>query len=229
MDPNEPKFDAELLQARWVLGGVEPIDLVRQAILAIEQGFSGRELEILAGMNLPSRRDLGSLPERVFTELRLAPMDKEQALKVIDNRGAAFSTALISELVGAFPGFEPRWTEHVAYWNGNPAGSYNDMAEFVHFVVEDVYEKGALSEVQRVFDWMEQAFSEDDPEVRNLVALGFFETLQCFSSWRSYGKGAFEQFLGPNSLKVWEELRIVWRGKSSLAEVIRAENQENNQ
>jgi hypothetical protein len=227
MKPIESKFDAELLHARWVLGGVEPIDLVRQAILAIEQGFSGTELAILAGLDLPSRRDIGSLPERVFAELGLAPMDKEQALKVIDNRGAAFSNALISELVGAFPGFEPRWTEHVTYWNGNPAGSYIDMAEFVHYVVEDVYEKGALSEVQRVFDWMDQALSKGDQEARNLISLGFFETLQCVASWGSYGRDAFEQFLGPNSRIAWEELKILWRGKSSLADVIRAENEEN--
>jgi len=30
-----PRFDAELLQARWVLGGVNPEELTRQALLAL--------------------------------------------------------------------------------------------------------------------------------------------------------------------------------------------------
>ncbi len=97
------------------------------------------------------------------------------------------------------------------------------MAEFVHFVVEDLYEMGNLDDVRRVFEFMERLLAEGDQETRDLVVLGFFETLQNFASWRPYGNGAFEQFLGPMSRKAWLEIRLAWAGKSSLADVIRAE------
>ena len=42
---------------------------------------------------------------------------------------------VMPRLVAAFPGFRPRWEEHLAYWKGASAGNYVDLAEFVHFVV----------------------------------------------------------------------------------------------
>ena len=99
------------------------------------------------------------------------------------------------------------------------------MAEFVHFVVEDLYDKNNLDEVRRVFQLMEQLLSGGTEDTRNLIGLGFFETLQNVASWRSYGNQAFEQFLGPASQQIWKEIRRMWVGKSSLADVIRAERE----
>ena len=42
---------------------------------------------------------------------------------------------IMPRLVASFPGFRPRWERHLQLWNGEPAGGFNDMAEFVHFVV----------------------------------------------------------------------------------------------
>jgi hypothetical protein len=226
MDSQPIKFDAELLQARWVLGGITPVELVPQAILALEAGFSGSALRQIADLTLPSRDDLGTLPERAFEELGLAKVDRDQAIALVIERGIPFSHPLIFEITKAFPEFAPRWKEHVAYWQGHPAGAYLDLAEFVHFVVEDLYDKGGVQEVQRTFDFMELALVTGNEDTKGLVSLGFFETLQCVASWRPYGQRAFAQFLGPNSRKVWEELHIVWQGKSSLADVIRAEIEE---
>jgi hypothetical protein len=50
------------------------------------------------------------------------------------------------------------------------------MAEFVHFVVEDLYEKGNLNEMRRVFDCLERLFTESNQATRDLIGLGFFET-----------------------------------------------------
>ena len=49
---------------------------------------------------------------------------------------------VMPQLVAAFPGFRPRWEKHVQLWDGEPAGSYIDIAEFVRFVVEDLYPPG---------------------------------------------------------------------------------------
>ena len=42
---------------------------------------------------------------------------------------------IMPRLVASFPGFRPRWERHLQLWNGEPAGGFNDIAEFVHFVV----------------------------------------------------------------------------------------------
>ena len=217
------RIDPELLQARWVLGGVWAGEWVDQAALALEQGFDGTALRQLAGLERPTLRDLGHLPERALAEMGLNPCDKERAVSLLVARGATLTNQTILALVEAFPAFSHRWRKHLADWRGEPAGNYIDMAEFVHFVVEDLYEKGNLDETRRVFECLESLFAEGNQETRDLIGLGFFETLQNLASWRSYGNTVFEQFFGPMSKQVWNEIKRQWRDKSSLMDVIRAE------
>ena len=103
------------------------------------------------------------------------------------------------------------------------------MAEFVHFVVEDLYEKGKLDETRRIFQLLEKLLSEADQENRNLIGLGFFETLRNVASWRPNGNKVYEQFFGPVSELIWTELQRMWAGKSSLMDVIRAEQKSRDQ
>ncbi|MGB7845739.1 MAG: hypothetical protein WBL63_09010 [Candidatus Acidiferrum sp.] len=138
-------------------------------------------------------------------------------------RGEPATSPVISALRQAFPDFEERWKKHVAWWGGNSAGSYNDIAEFVHFVIEDLREKGKLDETRRVFQVLENLLVEADQETRNLIGLGFFEDLQNVASHRPQGNKVYEQFFGPMSRKVWSELQKMWAGKSSLMDIIRAE------
>jgi len=222
------KLDPELLQARWVLGGIEPEQFVAIAVSALEQGFDGTALQQLAGLSRPTSRDIGTLPERVFAALGLKPIDQDQAVVLLLARGEPSTSPVISALRQAFPDFRDRWKKHIAWWGGNPAGSYNDMAEFVHFVVEDLYEKGNLDGTRRVFQLLEKLLVEADQETRNLIGLGFFETLQTFASHRLQGNKVYEQFFGPISKTVWSELQRMWEGKSNLMDVIRAEQKTNN-
>jgi hypothetical protein len=224
MNSADNKFDPELLQARWVLGSIGAEEFVAQALIALEEGRDFPALRQIAGLEKPTTGDLGTLPERAFRELGLQRIDILQAASVVVDRHKASTSPAISELVGSFPEFGPRWNKHVVAWGGAPAASYIDMAEFVHFAVEDLYEKGAAAETQRAFDMLERLLTKGDEATKGLVALGFFETLQCFTSWRPYGQTAFEKFLDTNSRDVWNDLHIIWRGKSSLTDVIRAEN-----
>jgi hypothetical protein len=216
-------LDPELLQARWVLGGIEPEQLVAIAVSALEQGFDGTALQQLAGLSRPTLSDLGTLPERVFAAMGLKPINQDEAVARLLARGEPFTSAVISALRQAFPEFEERWKKHVASWGGNSAGSYNDMGEFVHFVIEDLDEKGKLDETRRVFQVLENLLVEGDRETRDLIGLGFFEALQNVASHRPQGNKVYEQFVGPMSRKVWNELQKMWAGKSSLMDVIRAE------
>src|SRR5437773_12530580 len=89
------------------------------------------------------------------------------------------------------------------------------MGEFVHFVIEDLHEKGKLDDTRRVFQILENLLVEADQETRDLIGLGFFETLQNLASHRPQGNKVYEQFFGPMSRKVWSELQKMWAGKRS--------------
>jgi hypothetical protein len=139
------------------------------------------------------------------------------------SRGELATSRTISALREAFPQFSERWTRYIESWGGKPPGSYLDMAEFVHFVVEDLYEKRSLDETRRAFQVLDKLFVEGDQSTRDLVGFGFFETLPCVASWQPYGSRVFEEFLGPMSKQVWNEIQRKWAGKSNLMDVIRAE------
>ena len=216
-------LDPELLQARWVLGGIEPEQFVAIAVSALEQGFDGTALQQLAGLSRPTLSDLDTLPERFFAGMGLKPINQDEAVARLLARGEPATSPAMSTLRQAFPDFGERWKKHVASWGGNSAGSYNDMGEFVHFVIEDLHQKGKLDETRRVFQILENLLVEADQETRDLIGLGFFETLQNLASHRPQGNKVYEQFFGPMSRKVWSELQKMWAGKSSLMDVIRVE------
>ena len=216
-------LDPELLQARWVLGGIEPEQFVEIAASALEQGFDGIALQQLAGLTRPTSSDLRTLPARVFAGTGLKPINQDEAVSLLLARGEPSTSPVISALRQAFPDFCDRWKKHIAWWGGNSGSSYNDMGEFVQFVVEDLYEKGNLDETRRAFQLLEKLLVDADQETRNLIGLGFFETLQNVASHRPQGNKVYEQFFGQMSKKIWGELQRMWKGKSSLMDVIRAE------
>ena len=102
-----------------------------------------------------------------------------------------------------------------------------DMGEFVHFVVQDLYEQENIDEVRRVFRCVKSLLDGADEETKNLITLGFFETLQNCASWRPGGNKVYEQFFGEASWRIWRELQRIWAPKSSLMQVIRSESEEN--
>ena len=225
MDGSEREFDPKLIQARWVIGGISPEELVEYAGCALGQGYDGSALQQLAGLVKPTLRELGTLPQRAFANMGLFAMSEDEATAYVISCGERPISGTVAALLEAFPRFSERWRKHIASWGGKPAGSYNDMAEFVHFVVEDLFEKGDLDEIRRVFQFLENFFVVGDQETRDLIGIGFFESLQNFASRRAYGNKVFEQFLGPMSKQVWAEIQQVWAGKSSLMDVIRSERQ----
>jgi hypothetical protein len=158
-----------------MLGGLSAEELTDQPVLALVQGFGGIALQQLAGLVRPAQRDLGNLPERAFAEMGLEPIDRNQAVTLVIVRGELSTCDTISTLLNAFPDFSERWRKHVAWWGGKPAGSYNDICEFVRFTLEQLYEKGNLKETRRVFELLEKLFVEGDQEIRDLIGLGFFE------------------------------------------------------
>jgi len=174
MAESRARFDPHLLQIRWVLGGVTADEWVDQAVLALDQGFDGTALRQLAGLMNPTQRDLGNLRDRALAEMGLNPCDKDRAVSFLVSRGAMLTGETVLTLVNRFPAFLPRWRKHLEGWAGKPAGEYNHMREFVHFVVEDLYEQGNFDDMRGVFNYLEKLFNEGNQETRDLIGYGFF-------------------------------------------------------
>jgi len=115
------KIDPELLQARWVLGGIRSCDLPDLAVSALQQGLDGTALRQLAGLVRPTLADLEDLPQRAFVDMGLTLMSRDQAVDVLMERGIPPINPMFSTLLKSFPDFMPRWREHLACWAGKTA------------------------------------------------------------------------------------------------------------
>jgi hypothetical protein len=131
--------------------------------------------------------------------------------------------ALMFRLREAFPRFESRWAEHLAFWSGEPAGAYNDIGPFSHFIDEELFIHGEKDEVRRAFFLIEELFLSGSQSTRDLIGIGFIEDLRNISSHRVNGHETLIPYLPPTLLRVWNDIARQWIGRSSLADVIRAE------
>ena len=125
---------------------------------------------------------------------------------------------VMPRLIAEFPGLRlhPRWEKHLEFWEGEPAGNYNDITQFVYFLVQDLYPSGKTEEVQRAFDLMEHWLNTSNVNVQELVVIGFFEDLQNLASRQPFGKEAFIPFLGLKSREAWDDLERFWAGKGTV-------------
>jgi hypothetical protein len=123
---------------------------------------------------------------------------------------------VMPRLVAEFPGFRPRWEKHLEYWEGKPpAGNYNDIAQFAHFVLKDLFLDGKNDEVQRAFDLMEYWLKDGSKSLQELIVIGFFEDVQNLALGQGLALDSFVTFLGPKSREAWDELEKFWAGKGN--------------
>jgi hypothetical protein len=54
-------------------------------------------------------------------------------------------------LLAQCPSFEPSWSKHREWWDGEEAGNYNDITEFVQFVIAE-FERGDITLVRTGFN-----------------------------------------------------------------------------
>lgn len=131
---------------------------------------------------------------------------------------------LMALLCAQFPEFEPAWQKHVASWEGEPAGSYLDIAEFARFIDEDLFDRRQTANAERAFHLFEETFLAGDEPTRDLIGVGFIEDLQNYSASRTNGHATIMPLLPPVLLGVWREIERQWAGHASLADVIEAES-----
>ena len=124
-------------------------------------------------------------------------------------------------LLDSCPGFRPAWQEHLAWWKGEEAGSYNDAAEFARYLVES-YERAETDEFPAAFATLEKILNEGDEDARGVATVGIIEGIQTVAS-HSCGANVFIPWLGETSRVAWSQIEKLWEGKQSLMDVIRAE------
>jgi hypothetical protein len=129
---------------------------------------------------------------------------------------------VIPILLARCPGFRPIWENHQEFWEGEEAGIYNDLAEFATFIV-DAFARQDTEPIVAAFAAIEELLGKGDEEVRTAASIGFLEDIQNIASHHPFGASVFVQWLGPKSKEEWVGIEETWRGKSSLADVVRAE------
>jgi len=129
---------------------------------------------------------------------------------------------LMPAILQLVPGFKDRWEEHNKSWHDEPAGIYNDIAEFAHYLV-DSYETEDTSWYASFFFFIESLLVSGNNDIKELASIGFLEDIQTISSWRSHKGKIFIEYLGPQSKKAWDYLDKLWSKYGSLANIVRAE------
>ena len=133
--------------------------------------------------------------------------------------------SIIPDLLKLCPGIDPRWQEHLEFWEGDERGEYNDISVIVHFVVDSFTEDNSLF-FPNLFNKIEDIINTGHPKQKEIAILGFLETLQTVASNSPYGYKPFERWLGPLSLIEWHNIEKLWQGKTSLMDVIRYEKKQ---
>lgn len=129
---------------------------------------------------------------------------------------------IVPLMLKACPSVKDAWQEHLKFWEGKKAGDYNDIAVFAHHIVE-CYVQNKTKEIDDAFETIEQLIKDGSEEIRSIVVVGFIEDLQNIASHDDFGYKVFEPYLRPASRQGWNDIIEQWKGKSSLADVIREE------
>jgi hypothetical protein len=118
----------------------------------------------------------------------------------------------VRRLVGICPDFRDAWEAHLDYWNGEPAGEYNDLGALAQWLV-DRMEAQNTSCFPALFKDFEDLLASSDANRRDLLVVGFLEDVQNVSSNRKVNPDVVLPFLGPESRKGWFELVRSWHGQ----------------
>ena len=127
-------------------------------------------------------------------------------------------SATMEQIARSYPSLAHRLSELPA----DEASDRQFMAELGRHVV-DLFQAGRSEEVRPAFSLAERLIAEGSEVERRAAVVGFLETVQNVASHGHCGAAAFTGFLGPRSQAAWSELNEIWKGKTSLAEVVAAE------
>ena len=97
---------------------------------------------------------------------------------------------------------------------GQAVGPDLDISIFKDFMTEQLYQDENHELVRSAFDRMEEFLSKAGPEIRDMVAIEMFESLQNAES--SSDSDSLARFLGPETKRLWAELQAIWKTSVKL-------------
>lgn len=117
----------------------------------------------------------------------------------------------VERLVARCLGFKDAWQAHRDWWEGQPAGEYNDLGALARWVA-DRMAVGDHECFPMLFDEVEALLSNANQELRDLLIVGLLEDIQNIATNRGINPDVVLPFLGPESRKGWFELIRLWHG-----------------
>ncbi len=103
----------------------------------------------------------------------------------------------------------------------DPDLDYANVAVFARQLIAS-YKKEDTDYFDKFFAAVEELLDLDD-DVRGFVTVGLLESILTNASHESFGADVFVPWMGPKSREAWRWLEAIWHGKSSLADVVRAD------
>ena len=114
-------------------------------------------------------------------------------------------------LLNACPSFSKRWEEHRAFYEDEEL-LYVDLGEFAHHLVE-LQQTGRTEEFPAVFEIIESMHLEGDHYVKEAATIGILEGIQNVTGNLGIEPEAFLQYLKPESVRWWRQLKDFWEAK----------------
>ena len=109
------------------------------------------------------------------------------------------SEAAVRLILERVPEFLSRWRRHQEYWQGASPGLCIDMAEFAHYVAEDLIPSGKTDRVDKALELIEELITKGSSEVQTAATTCFLESLLHQASMGNIDARSFVSFLGPES------------------------------
>lgn len=106
----------------------------------------------------------------------------------------------INNLLKACDNIKQDWQEHLQFWEGEPAGYYNDVAIIVHYVIKQ-YKKGLTADFQTIFDIVELGVKSHDEHVSEVAVVGFVEGILFVGSHDNIRPEHFKKWIGSESYR----------------------------
>lgn len=117
-----------------------------------------------------------------------------------------------SELLEKICAYNPDWKRS---WKKSGFLNYGTIAEIGAELVGDVAKRKKLDRVKAVFEDIELMLSNASTETLSLIGAGMFEAMQthALSVFKPKQMDAMDDFFGPLSLKLWQDLIEDWHVK----------------
>lgn len=125
-----------------------------------------------------------------------------------------YKVQVIPMLLEVCPSYQIRWNIYYSdtYIEGEEQLLYLDLADFASHIIE-LFKDNKCDSFGIIFELIEKIHIQGDEYVKEAITIGFLEDLQNFALGEKIELANFEEYLGIESKKWWDQLNDFWSGK----------------